>query len=455
MTHAAIIDIGKTNVKLALVDLATLTEVAVRTAPNRVLPGPPWPHFHTDGQWAFLRGALTELATSHGIDAICVTTHGACAALLDGNGALAAPVLDYEHAGPDTTRDAYDQIRPSFSETGSPKLPLGLNLGAQLFWQLREDPTLRDRIRHVLMWPQYWGHKLTGQIASDICSLGCHTDLWAPMTHGFSTLPAALGLAEKMAPARAPGDVLGTLLPDLQATLGIGPVAVLCGLHDSNASLLPHLLGRQAPFAVVSTGTWVVSMAVGGHPVTLDPSRDTLINVNAFGDAVPSARFMGGREYDLVQSGKPAVAGVADADQVLAKRVMLLPSVVPESGPFQGMPHRWANDPMTDPQREVALGYYLALMTAESLAAIGADGPSIIEGPFASNPWFCTMLHAATGRSVLSSSMRTGTAVGAAMLFARPKATADDRGAMMPDPRLAAYARVWRTLAGARQPDAS
>lgn len=446
MKHAAIIDIGKTNVKLALVDLQSMTEVAVRTSPNHVLPGPPWPHYDTESQWAFLCGALREMAANHGIDAIGVTTHGACAALLDANGELAAPVLDYEHAGPESCRTEYDAIRPPFSETGSPALPLGLNLGAQLFWQLQADPSLRDRIRHVVMWPQYWGHRLTGAVSNDICSLGCHTDLWNPQARAFSSLPAALGLAEKMAPACAPADVLGELRPELQTELGIGAVPVLCGLHDSNASLLPHLLGRQAPFAVVSTGTWVISMAVGGHPVALDPTRDTLINVNALGDPVPSARFMGGREYDLIQSGKPATAATADAERVLASNLMLLPSVVPESGPFQGRKYRWTHEPATVAQREVALGFYLALMTAESLAAIGADGPSIIEGPFASNRWYCAMLHAATGRAVVPSSMRTGTAIGAAMLLTRPVAIADQEEVPAPDPALARYARRWREL---------
>ena len=41
-------------------------------------------------------------------------------------------------------------------------------------------------------------------------------------------------------------------------------------------------------------------MAIGGRETALDPARDTLINVNALGDPVPSARFMGGRELDAV-----------------------------------------------------------------------------------------------------------------------------------------------------------
>lgn len=449
MRHAAIIDIGKTNVKLALVDLATRAEVAVRTTPNLVRPGPPWPHFDTEAQWDFLCGALREMAVRHGVDAIGVTTHGACAALLDARGGLAAPVLDYEHDGPDSCRAAYEAIRPPFARTGSPGLPLGLNLGAQLFWQLRVDPGLRDRIAHVVMWPQYWGHRLTGAVASDICSLGCHTDLWEPGARGFSSLPAALGLHGRMAPPRLPGEVLGVLRPALQTALGIGAVPVICGLHDSNASLLPHLRARAAPFAVVSTGTWVISMAVGGADVALDPTRDTLINVNALGDPVPSARFMGGREYELMRPQSGAEGDAADAEAVLTRGVMLRPAVVRDSGPFQGRQGGWTTEPATDGQRAVALGYYLGLMTAESLAQIGAAGPSVIEGPFAANPWFCAMLRAATGRAVVRSPMRTGTAIGTALLFQDSAPLAEPPAAEpAPDPRLRAYAAQWRAHAG-------
>ena len=66
-----------------------------------------------------------------------------------------------------------------------------------------------------------------------------------------------------------------------------------------------HLVvDRPAPFGVVSTGTWVVVMAVGGRAVTLDPARDTLVNVNAMGGLVNSARFMGGREYEIIRAGR-------------------------------------------------------------------------------------------------------------------------------------------------------
>lgn len=131
--HVAVVDIGKTNAKVALVDTATLREIGVVTRPNKMRPGPVWPHFDVEGHWAFLLDGMARFHGDHGVDAIAITTHGASIALLAADGTLAAPILDYEHPGPDDLAAEYDAIRPAFEETGSPRLAMGLNVGAQLF----------------------------------------------------------------------------------------------------------------------------------------------------------------------------------------------------------------------------------------------------------------------------------------------------------------------------------
>ena len=420
--HIAVIDIGKTNVKLALVDRPAMVELAVLTRPNTILLGPPYPHFDTEGHWTFLLAGLAQFQASHGVDGISVTTHGACAALLAADGSLAAPVLDYEHDGPMETAAAYDAMRPSFANTGSPRLGVGLNLGAQLHWLFERDSGLLAHVKSVVTWPQYWGHRLTGALACDMCSLGCHTDLWEPAAARFSTLVRALGLDGKIADPARPDMVLGRLLPGIASLTGLAPqTPVVCGIHDSNASLLPHLLTQTAPFAVVSTGTWVVCMAVGGAAPELDATRDVLVNVASDGLAVPSARFMGGREYEVVRAGRLAVATPADERAVLAARLMLWPSVQ-NGGPFSGRKMGWshAQSEFSNQVSEAALGFYLALMTAECLALTGAAGPVIVEGPFAANPAYCRMLAAACGRSVLRAGSQTGTSIGASLLFGSP-----------------------------------
>jgi sugar (pentulose or hexulose) kinase len=330
---------------------------------------------------------------------------------------------------------------------------MGLNLGAQLHWQFATDPGLRDRVASLVSYPQYWGFRLTGVRASDVTSLGCHTDLWNPHSGQPSPLLAALGLTDKLAPPRRPADVLGQITAEVAAATGLPadtPVAV--GIHDSNASLLPHLMTRQGAFSVVSTGTWVVVMTMGGDPVTLDPARDTLVNVNAFGQPVPSARFMGGREHDLVLDGQPDTQpNTADRAAFLAG-LMLLPAVQQGSGPFpQGRSHWHPAPPATAGQRSLALGYYLALMTATCLKMTGSRGPVIVEGPFARNTAYLDMLTTATGQPVIASASQTGTAMGAALLFAP--------GASLPAPQdhphpappdaaaLRAYAKAWQRRA--------
>lgn len=95
------------------------------------------------------------------------------------------------------------------------------------------------------------------------------------------------------------------------------------GIHDFERTLLlPHLLEHSPPFSVVSTGTWVIVFAPGGDLAALDPARDCLANLDAFGRPVPSARFMGGREYAQLL-GHNLPGHVSDA---AVARVLTMPS---------------------------------------------------------------------------------------------------------------------------------
>ncbi|MXN51515.1 carbohydrate kinase [Shinella sp. AETb1-6] len=448
MRHIAVIDIGKTNAKVALVARESLTEVAVMRRPNAVLKGPPYPHYDIEGLWDFILDALRRFQAQFGVDAISMTTHGASAVLLDDEGKLAAPALDYEFDGPDGLAAEYDAARPPFAETGSPRLPLGLNLGAQLFWLFRTVPGLLERTRTILTYPQYWAFRLSGVAVNEVTSLGCHTDLWDPEAGRYSTLVEREGWAVLMAPVVRASDRLGPVLPQIASATGLAPATpVICGIHDSNASLYAHLVARDEPFAVVSTGTWVISMAMGGAKVTLDPARDTLVNVNAHGDAVPSARFMGGREFERLIGDARNAHAAADVDAVLARGVMLLPAVENQSGPFQGRKAEWTVDAATlaPAERFVVVSFYLALMTATGLEIVGAQGPVLVEGPFAQNAAYLDMLAASTGRPV-EAVAGTGTSVGAALLDADGRPPSTDRANPRPrhEAALRRYASAWQ-----------
>jgi sugar (pentulose or hexulose) kinase len=459
----AVLDIGKTNVKVLLHDLATGADLAVRTTPNVVLQDGPYPHFDTAAIEAFFLDGLADIRRERAepVDALSITAHGGSGVLL-GAEALALPVLDYEYDAIEETRDAYERIRPPFTETFSPRLPGGLNAGAQFFWQQQKFPHGFAKTGFILTYPQYWAWWLTGIAANEPTSLGSHTDLWNPKAGCFSSLIERAGWTDRMAPVRSAFDLLGDLRPELAARLGFdAPVPVACGIHDSNASLLPHIIGDAGPLSVVSTGTWVIVFATGGSLEGLDPARDTLANVDAFGRPVPSARFMGGREFEILAGKQPVAADAAALAAVLERGVMVLPTFARGNGPFPNGIGRWTHPPesLTPAERAAAASLYAGLMTATCLGILRATGPTVVEGPFARNLLYLDVLEAATGRDVLGSESSTGTSGGAALLVLRDPAQSHEGAAgvapsgLLRAPTLArafkAYAEAWEQAAGA------
>lgn len=448
MKHIAILDIGKTNAKVVVLDAACGEEIAASRMPNIVLRDGPYPHYDIDGLWRFFLKSLAAFARDPGFDAISITTHGASAALVAADGTLAMPVLDYELDYPAEIRAAYAAIKPDFKNTFSPSLSLGLNLGAQLHFLKTTFPDDFTQVHFIFTYPQYWAWRLTGIAATEVTSLGCHTDLWLPKESAFSPLVDRLDIREKFPPLRSAFDALGNVLPEIAQEIGLSrSVPVHCGIHDSNASLLAHLMDRDGSFSVVSTGTWVVSFAVGGNLDGLDPARDTLANVDAYGRAVPSARYMGGREFDLMTEGLsvPPAAELPDiVARVLERRIMAQPSAVPGCGPYPHSSLRWINAETTsDAERHVAACIYAALMTETCLRLLGADGPVIVEGPFAGNVTYLEALANFTGRDVEAVTGSTGTALGAGLLAG---ATVPEKHGRIFKPRndaYAAYRRQW------------
>jgi sugar (pentulose or hexulose) kinase len=458
LRHVAIIDIGKTNAKVSLVDAKEATEHALRTIANPALTDGPYPHLDVARIWNFISDSLAGLNREAPIDAISITGHGSAGSFIDGNpevDGLTLPILDYEYSGPDELADEYDRARPDFTETLSPRLPGGLNLGAQIFWQERRFPKEFDAATAYVNYPQYWAWRLSGIAATEMCSMGAHSDMWNPRALTWSSLVTRRRWEKKLAPLRPAFDALGPVTPALAKRLGLNPAtAVHCGIHDSSASLLPHLKARKPPFAVVSTGTWVILFAAGGDIDHLDPARDTLANVSAFGDPIACGRFMGGRDFERLTGSDPTEPSAGDLDRVLTECVMALPAFTPGIGPFPRGKGRWTLPPetLTAGERDAAASLYLALMTAESLSLVGAGGPTIVEGPFARNDLFCRALSAIIARPVEPSDTGTGTMLGTLMTATGelpPHFAPHEASAVLKHPALAAYVEAWRAAARA------
>ncbi|TIR93109.1 MAG: carbohydrate kinase, partial [Mesorhizobium sp.] len=78
--HVAVIDIGKTNAKVALVELTKPSEIALRRTANAPVWQAPYPHHDVEALWTFILNSLADLNRERRIDAISITTHGATGA---------------------------------------------------------------------------------------------------------------------------------------------------------------------------------------------------------------------------------------------------------------------------------------------------------------------------------------------------------------------------------------
>lgn len=387
-------DFGKTLAKLTLWSGDGMC-LARETRPNTTPHCRDYAALDVDGIADWLIETLKRFAT-HPVEAIIPVSHGAAVVGLCDN-SLAFPALDYEHPIPDAALAAYRAQRDPFALTGSPAFPQGLNIGSQLHW-LESLHGVDFRAATLLPYAQYWAWFLSGNAVSEATSLGCHSDLWNPAAHNFSPMAKRRGWADQFAPMAKAGNVIGTLRPDLAAATGLSDtVCIHAGLHDSNAALIaargfPEIDGKEA--TILSTGTWFVAMrtpAQGVELPDLPEDRDCLINVDAYGHPIPSARFMGGREIEtLIELDTRRVDIVADqpalmaaVPDILASGTMLLPCFAPGFGPFPAHLGRWINRPEDWFARRAAVCLYAALVAETSLSLIGTQGILLVEGRFA------------------------------------------------------------------------
>jgi sugar (pentulose or hexulose) kinase len=390
-----VLDIGKTHAKLSLWEWdGVVIERRVRANTTDGVS------LDASGVEGWLAETLTGYAKLAHVGALIPVTHGAAVAIVR-DGALVAPPRDYEADIPANVSAEYRALRDSFDVTGSPALPLGLNLGAQLYAQ-RELLSAST----VLLYPQYWAWLLSGVAASEVTSLGCHTDLWKPAEAKPSALAEKIGVAAALPPLCKAGDVLGPITPAWAERTGLpSDTQIYCGLHDSNAALLAargflEINAQEA--TVLSTGTWFIAMRTPASAVdltALPEARDCLVNVDANGVPTPSARWMGGREIELLTDDglriddpdhqAEMLASVAD---VVREGAMVLPCFAKGCGPFGGMQGGWISEPSNTVHNATAIALYAAFITHESLSLVGARNRILIEGRFAASGVFTRAL---------------------------------------------------------------
>jgi len=387
-----VLDIGKSHAKLLMLDAAGAVVEEHGRANRSVVAPQGYLALDVAGLTQWLTATLAASTATRRCTRAIASTHGAAFVALDDAG-LAWEPIDYEFDGYAALDGSYRSERDDFAATLAPDLPAGLNAARQLHWLQQRHPGAWARTRCLLPYPQYWAWWLSGVAATEVSSLGCHTQLWRPRERAFSRFAQAHGWAALFDPQRPAWEVLGPVRPARVRDTGLpAHCAVHVGVHDSNACLARYLIGRER-MTLVSSGTWIVVMAPDAPVTALDPRRDMLANVSVHGDAIATARFMGGREFALLCGGAaPEHASLEALAELLRDEVQALPAFVQAGGPFpagtgvvlrRGAPI----DPATlgAAQRATLAALYCAQMTASLIERLGAAAPVVIEGPFAAN----------------------------------------------------------------------
>jgi sugar (pentulose or hexulose) kinase len=335
---------------------------------------------------------------------------------------------------------------------------MALTHGMQLFWQQTAYPQEFAQVTTILPWIQYVGYLLSGKPVIEIASMSCQSQLMDVRDNTFSSLARMHGWDKLFAPWAKAWQATGFLKAQFRKEGFRGRGQVLAGIHDSSANYLRYQADGRKHFTLLSTGTWIIGFDTDTPITELDPERDTGTNTDIYGKPVACCRFMGGREYELLSRGAPAEAASFTAlDSLIAQETFALPSFTDSGGPMPGTGNKGfvkGPAPAGEEERSTLAALYCALMVDRSLAAVKSRSDIIVDGPFAKNPVFLSVLASLRHpQKVLASQLRDGTPAGAMALALMtesgemPRLALDlDEAAPLAPERLADYAVKWRQM---------
>ena len=416
--NTAILDIGKTHIKLILFDTFNFKELAVYQTKNNILNTTPYPHYDLHSMESFIISSLKKISKNFPIDTIFTSTHGACLALI-GNEKLVLPILDYEYEGPEEISEDYEKTRLSFSCTGTPRMAAGLNLAAQIYWQNKKFSSEFGQVDTILFWPQYWSYWLSGVMASEISYASSHSDLWNIRENEFIDLSNyKISSKVKFPKIRPASEILGPIKKDLAEKTGLSEkVMIYCGGHDSSLTLASAYLNYQLPITVLSTGTWITVFSIKKNNDHINNQNGVMISCDCFGNKIPNFRFPGGKIFEnnlkIENKSKQKRLDISLSDIDLInfedmENAKFINNKTNKQIRFDDINYENAN---------YLISEVLAKQTLTGLENINADGKILISGPFINNNNFLNMLKKNWTNSIIIEDSHLGLCNGIASLI--------------------------------------
>jgi len=295
----AIFDVGKTNKKLFLFDerYNIVFERSARFLETVDEDGDPCENLESLRLSVF--DSLHEVfrLDEFDIKAINFTSYGASFVYLDESGRPLTPLYNYLKTYPKALEDQlynnYGGVEDFSLKTASPALG-SLNSGLQVYRLQQENPEVYEKMKYAVHLPQYLSFLVSGQIYSDMTSIGCHTALWDFEKNDYHQWVRDTGIDRKLAPVVKGEEVFSAAFPGSTYKVGVG-------LHDSSSALIPYLLNFHEPFILISTGTWCISLnPFNDEGLTKEQlEKDCLFYMTYAGTPVKASRLFAGYEHDV------------------------------------------------------------------------------------------------------------------------------------------------------------
>ena len=288
--------------------------------------------------------------------------------------------------------------------TASPILG-NLNSGLQVYESMHRS--FWSEVFKALHFPNYLASLFTGQLVSEITSIGCHTALWDFDLGQYH--PWVLKIQDKLAP-------MGT-----SPYIEIDGINYGLGLHDSSAALVPYLRSVEEDFVLLSTGTWCIAMhPFNESPLTADElANDVLCYLQPNGKPVKASRLFGGHFHEEQVARMEAHFGGSFRDCRFSERVFELKplaSTVYECA--------FAARNLADfPDLTSAYDQFMVDLVGQQLYSLNLllkDAPVkqlLVDGGFSKNEWYMRLLaNALPDVAVYAAEVAQASALGAALM---------------------------------------
>ena len=295
MKVMAVFDIGKTNKKVFLWN--ELYQIVFERQQNfNEIPdedgflGEDLPAVRL---WMLQTFAEINSLPEYQICALNFSGYGATVVFVDEKGHAVSPLYNYLKAFPEglfpySNYGGEDEFARA---TASPILG-NLNSGLQAFRVSQVSLEVWEKTRWVMHWPNFLSSIFTGNFASEITSIGCHTALWDFDKKTYHDWVTDFGLRNKL-PEIAPSN---TSYLNEETNIPVG-----LGLHDSSSALVPYLRVMHSPFLLLSTGTWCIAMnPLDEEPLSaIELKNDVLCFLQGNGKPVKAARLFAGNTHEI------------------------------------------------------------------------------------------------------------------------------------------------------------